>query len=212
MLTTRRQHRRRDESRDFSLSLRSYCCGRAKGNRHMMRNRDVGRLISVLGLLVVSSQACAGTCLSPSRKRACRRNTPLSFAWYHTRPRIELVQPANRHIRRCVFSSNFNLSAELRSYRLPSGGLSEEPRDRYYAARCAVCESHRSGYSGRGNPGRRALHPGRGCGFRRKNQKLDFCLESCSMSDGFCPFCAQQNDNQVPVCRTCHRDVAIPLH
>jgi hypothetical protein len=30
------------------------------------------------------------------------------------------------------------------------------------------------------------------------------------MSDDFCPFCAQQNDEQVLVCRACHRDIAIP--
>jgi len=33
------------------------------------------------------------------------------------------------------------------------------------------------------------------------------------MSDGMtlCPFCAQENGEQVLVCRTCHRDIAIPL-
>ena len=30
------------------------------------------------------------------------------------------------------------------------------------------------------------------------------------MSDDFCPFCAELNDKQVLVCRTCHRDIAIP--
>jgi hypothetical protein len=30
------------------------------------------------------------------------------------------------------------------------------------------------------------------------------------VSNDFCPFCAQQIDKQAPVCRTCHRDIAIP--
>jgi hypothetical protein len=33
------------------------------------------------------------------------------------------------------------------------------------------------------------------------------------MSGGvmLCPFCAQENGEQVVVCRACHRDIAIPL-
>ena len=60
----------------------------------MMRNRDVGRLISVLGLLVVSSQACAGTVLITEQEASLPPETAVVGSRGITRgPRIELVQP-----------------------------------------------------------------------------------------------------------------------